>query len=223
MPSICRAPHVGLKDGVPYSTDQVRRSSATGEPNRSRCILGVWCFMPSILSEPDYFPVTPDEMGFALSLFVNAANRKTACRTAEHIDFHKSRRDECDDLFLSLCGEPGIIPSLGPRRRLEEEAPLHEAFRVLCEHYEDHRERASVCARVLAFYLLMERSAGAVLAGWIQPCPETPNLVILSPAVISAVSCVRLNGSILLAESGFLELVEKLAFSTEAAAKPPLQ
>ena len=183
-----------------------------------------WCLIPPILYHPDYFPVPPEEMGFALILFVNAANRKTACRSVMHIDFRQDHRDECDDLFLALCGEPGVFPALGrPSQRLDEEAPLHEAFRVLCEHYEDHGLKTAVCARVLAFHFLMERSAGAVLAGWLHPCPETPNLVVLDPAVIQAISRVGLNGSVLLQESRFLGLVERMAFEAGQSTTLPAQ
>ena len=87
----------------------------------------------------------------------------------------------------------------------------------------DSRFQTSICARVTAFYFLIERSAGAVLAGWVQPCPETPNLVILAPAVIEAIASVRLNGSVLLTESGFLELVGKLAYGTDHRSQGPVQ
>ncbi len=179
-------------------------------------------FIPSILQEPDYLPVDVDEMSFALGLFVNAANRKMACRAVTHIDFSQEHRDECDALFLGLCGEQSSFPALGPKRR-GEETSLHEAFRVLCENYDKQRDKTSICARVLAFYFLMERSAGAVLSGWVKPCPETPNEVILNPAIIHAISCVRLNGSVLLHESRFLELVERMAFEAEHRESLPVQ
>ncbi len=57
----------------------------------------------------------------------------------------------------------------------------------------------------------MERSAGAVLAGWLQPCPENPNLVILSPSIIDAIATVELERSVLLRTSDFLQLVESMA------------
>ena len=56
-----------------------------------------------------------------------------------------------------------------------------------------------------------ERSAGAILAGWVQPCPESPDMVILPPFVIEAIATVKLNGSVLLRASTFLELVEEMA------------
>ena len=54
-----------------------------------------------------------------------------------------------------------------------------------------------------------------MLAGWVQPCPDTPNLVILASAVVDAIATVKLNGSVALSESDFLKLVEKLASQTE--------
>lgn len=149
-------------------------------------------------------------MGFALSLFVNAANCNIAPRSGSESAFSQDDRDTCNELYLALCGEPGTFPQLG-RKRTEGESTLPEAFRVLCEHYEDYGLQASICARVLAFHFLMERSAGAVLAGWVQPCREAPNLVILAPAVIHAIANVKLNASVLLRESQFLQLVEKMA------------
>ena len=154
-------------------------------------------------------PVAPDEMGFALTLFVNAANRRISSRTKIDPAFRPQARTACDALYRSLCGEPGGYPSLG--RMQTEETTLEEAFRVLCEHYEIHAQQVSICARVLGFYFLMERSAGAILAGWVQPCPESPNLVLLAPEVVAAIATVKLDATVLLKTSKFLELVQEMA------------
>ncbi len=159
-------------------------------------------------------------MGFALSLFVSAANRNVAPQSASDSDFRQEDRDVCDDLYLVLCGEPGTFPQLG-RPRLDGETTLREAFRVLCEHYGGFGLQASICARVLAFYFLMERSAGAVLTGWVQPSPESPNLVILPAAVIHAIAEVKLNGSVLLRDSQFLDSVEQMASGSTPELRMP--
>ena len=99
---------------------------------------GIGVLFRSFSFEPDYLPVAPHEMEFALNFFVDAANRNVACRATTDSDFRQSTRDACDELFVILCGEPSTYSSV-KRKRRDEEASLHGAFRVLCEHYEHSR------------------------------------------------------------------------------------
>ncbi len=94
-------------------------------------------------------------------------------------------------------------------------AQVYTAFTTLCSYYDGDPLQAAVCARVLAFHFLMERTEGSVLSEWIQPHPEADQLVELHPAVIEAIATTRLHGSVLLPEGTFVELVAEKARSLE--------
>ena len=155
-----------------------------------------------IPSSPDFVPVSSEEMGFALTLFVEAANSRVspALPLQELV-----LEDPCALLYVTLCADMhSPLPAIADRApESDREAALYGAFRVLCLHYAGDPLQASVCARVLAFYFLMERSAGAALAGWTQEIPESPELVS------------RLNGSVLLSPSTFPDLVAETAAKSE--------
>ncbi len=147
-------------------------------------------------------------MAFALTLFVEAANR----RLAPAMTPHPHDNDVCKYLYLTLCAD---MPSLPAAEHPEPDhcPTLYTAFSTLCSHYDGDPLQATVCARVLAFHFLMERTAGAVLSKWMQPHPDTLQFVELHPAVIAAIATTRLHGSVLLSESVFVELVAEKARS----------
>ncbi len=158
---------------------------------------------------PDFAPVSSDEMAFALTLFVEAANRRLSAAETPLQHGH----DVCEYLYLALCAD---LPSpSAAQTKVDHHTTLYTAFSTLCSHYNGDPLQAAVCARVLAFHFLMERTAGAVLSEWIQPHPETVQLVQLHPAVVEAIATMRLHGSVLLAESVFVELVAEKAHSME--------
>ncbi len=147
-------------------------------------------------------------MSFALTLFVEAASRQISLPVTVHdVD------EVCGYLFNTLCADLDILPA-AEHPRAEDQSALYAAFRSLCGHYDGDPLQAAVCARVLAFYFLMERSAGAAVADWVRSHPETPQVVELHPAVIEAIATVRLCGSVLLSASAFTRLVAEKATTT---------
>ncbi len=148
-------------------------------------------------------------MAFALTIFVQAANQRIP------LPISPGEVDEvCHHLFSILCADVDTPPTAGPPQP-DFQTTLFVAFRTLCGHYDGDPLQAAVCARVLAFYFLMERSAGAVLADWVQPHPETPQFVGLHPAVVETIATVRLRGSVLLSAHAFLKLVVENAADPE--------
>ncbi len=102
----------------------------------------------------------------------------------------------CSWLYQTLCAD--VEPSFSEESsRANQETTLESAFRVLCSHYEGDPLQASICARVLAFYFLMERTAGAAVAAWVHSVPDAPQLVALHPAVVEAIAKIRIRGTVL--------------------------
>jgi len=66
----------------------------------------------------------------------------------------------------------------------------------------------------LGFYYLAERTEGAVIQHRSRSCPETPETVLLHPALVQAIATAPLSDHGLLSESSFLETVEELATSS---------
>ena len=161
----------------------------------------------------NFAAVPPEEMGFALTLFVEAAN--------SHISVPPTSgdvEDACDLLFDTLCADLRPAPSDGPFLA-GQGASLNDAFRVLCSSYAEDPLQVSICARVLAFHLLMERTAGAFIAGWVRTIPESPQFVILHPAVIETMASVRLPGTVLLSEHSFHRLLDDVLARTDGSSE----
>lgn len=118
--------------------------------------------------------------------------------------------DVCEALYRTLCADVESRPA-AHRSEADRSTSLYTAFSALCSHYDGDPLQAAVCARVLAFYFMMERSAGAAVADWVQPQPGTTELVELHPAVVDAIATVRLHGSVLLNETTFLVRVQEAA------------
>ena len=169
-------------------------------------------------------------MAFAITLFLEAATRRVL-PAPPPVDV--LLEDPCALLYETLCADVGssmiavaVPDTLAPdtlavpvavAAQEVEQASLYVAFRVLWSHYERDPLQAAICARILALYFLMEHTAGMALAEWVQPIPETPQFVTLHPAVIQAIGTVRLNGSVLLCQTAFPELVAGIAAGWEQA------
>ena len=161
-----------------------------------------------IESHNAYPPVSTGEIAFAIAIFVNAANRSISLVTSSLSP--RSLR-ACDQAFLNLV----------PRRSAQvqngtsHEASLYEAFKVLWEQFEGDTHQTAVCARILAFHFLMERTSGSVVAEWLKEHPETPETVVLDDAIVSAIAGVSLalDGSLL--ESEFHDAVRRRAHERE--------
>ena len=151
-------------------------------------------------------------MAFALTLFVEAANRSVSTPVASRKILSQGGDQVCEHLFRILCSDLDCPPAVRHPQH-DHQTTLYAAFNTLCSHYEGDPLQAAVCARVLAFYFLMEHSAGATLAEWVEPHLDTPQYVSLDPAVIEAIATVRLCGSVLLSHDRFLELVAEKAAS----------
>jgi hypothetical protein len=154
------------------------------------------------------FPsVSPDELGFALTFFVAAANGQLRSRS-----FNPVLLRECKQTFLKLSANQEIpsgcyaTPSAG-------ETSLQAAFLALWEHYQQCGSQISLCARVLGFYFLMERSRGEALQDWIQLCPEHPEAVSLHPLVIEALAIVPLDKTGALNRTLYLKTIDVLESS----------
>lgn len=147
-----------------------------------------------------------DEIAYAVAVFVSAANKTLSPGIRSPLTSHAKR--ECEDLFMTLyCA----VPSQDPDGEGTQGGSLYKAFRVLWEQYEGDACQRSVCARVLAFYFLMERTRGIVVQEWIRPCPDTPEAVVLDDAVIAAIGTVALGERGGLPENLFFSSVKALA------------
>lgn len=157
-----------------------------------------------------YAAVSPDETAFAMSLFVGAANGQSA-RSVTPSQLRESRA--CESLFLALSFGTKIAPE--PMRRAALlESSLFRAFCTVWHAYRQDPLRDSLCARVLGFCFLMERSRGEILQLWPASRPSSQaedELVALHPAVIEAIAEVALEANGMLSESVFLEQLSRVA------------
>ena len=155
-------------------------------------------------------------MAFALTLFVEAANRRVSSLVTPPDVLPQERDDVCGLIYQTLCADVDRPPKRGDQAP-NRQTTLYSAFSTLCDQYDGDPLQVAVCARVLAFYFLMERSAGAVLADWVKSHPDTPEYVSLDPAIVEAMATVRLRGSVQLSPSSFLELVAEKAANPNRA------
>lgn len=151
-----------------------------------------------------FAPVTGDEMAFAMSLFVGAANGELAQPQTDTISAQSS--GERDRLLRTLSrGTSGMLQSGAGQPYLSS---LEEAFRGVWSHYEGDERQASVCARVLGFYYLMEESGGAVIERWVSACEGSEEVVVLHPAVVETLAAVPLSALGGLTKGRFVSLLE---------------
>ncbi len=170
---------------------------------------------PSLAHSIRRFPPVPaEEIAFALTLFVAAANGQSAPpvrpdNSAELLDLQECRR-----VYLALC--PDRSAGLPANQDVKPCArALSSAFLSLWQHYRNSEYQASICARVLNFHLLMVESAGSAIDRWVSPCPETPEIVMLHAAIIEAIATVPLNNNGCWAENLFLALVDSIGHTDE--------
>jgi hypothetical protein len=156
----------------------------------------------------EFDPIPPDEMGFAMALFVNAANGRLSS-SGHFRSSPTSPNLMCEQLFLRLLFSDDLVATTPKPIVLKDDVNLYSIFRTLWERYEDDDRQVSVCARVLAFHFLMERTAGGAVAAWINPCPSGPEAVFLDPAVVEALAGICLLKDGLLSEDHFLNEVER--------------
>jgi hypothetical protein len=160
------------------------------------------------LPDLEFDPIPPDEMGFAMALFVNAANGRLSS-SGHFRSSPPSPNLVCEQLFLRLLFSDDLVATSPKPIVLKDDVNLYSVFRTLWERYEDDDRQVSVCARVLAFHFMMERTAGGAVAAWINPCPSGPEAVFLDPAVVEALAGICLLKDGLLSEDHFLNEVER--------------
>jgi hypothetical protein len=153
-----------------------------------------------------FVPVNPDELGFALTLFVAVANKRIPYRSLLDCD----SLAECKQIFRSLSGNHRPPPKLRATDS-DRESSLQVAFVALWQHTQHQLLQRSLCTRVLAFYLLMERTGGELLQDWMELCPDQPESVALDPAVINALAFVPLNQLGSLDPTLFLDTIELMS------------
>jgi hypothetical protein len=186
---------------------KLRASVVSDRPRESLRAVHKRMLTGTPLPDLEFDPIPPDEMGFAMALFVSAANGRLS--SSGH--FRSSPTNPnlvCEQLFLRLLFSDDLAATTPKPIVIKDDLNLYSIFRTLWERYEDDDRQISVCARVLAFHFLMERTAGAVVATWLKPCPSGPEAVFLDPAVVEALAgiCLLKNG--LLCEDHFLNEVE---------------
>lgn len=159
---------------------------------------------------PDLPPVAPEEIAFALALFVGivhgqlvppARDPLSADEEAELLEFQR--------ILAPVCA--AAQPPIPRPDAIAYETSLGRVLLVVWQLHRGHTHQASICARVLNFYLLTERTAGTALSRWIMPCTDDPKLVVLHPALIEALATIPLSDDGLLPEATFLDSIEAIA------------
>jgi hypothetical protein len=161
----------------------------------------------------NFSPVRTDDLAYALTIFVSAANGKLRPRVAGRSALRQSSILDCECLFLTL--------SSGPRRRAadrrssaQRETTLPVAFAALWNEYLNEPSRDSICARVLGFYYLMERTRGRMVKGWVEACPDQPETVALDLIVVHGLANVPLSPEGHLSQSLLLDVIGLIEEST---------
>jgi len=158
----------------------------------------------------DFGRVPADEIAFAMSLFLAAAQRKILPKKRPTTEAELSNGQEAQRVFVSLVP---LRPVPFPKAAEFQGSSLSEAFLTVWQHYAGDDRQASLCARVLGFHLLMERTEGDAVGRWLMPSPSDPGTVLLHPAVIEAVASVPLLHEGRLPEELFIQTVVLYASS----------
>lgn len=144
-----------------------------------------------MLNKLSSFATLPtEEVRFALALFFAAAN----ARLLNSPVLTPAQEHDCQGLYLSLLSRTIAAPvtPVHSQRSLS----LYSVFRDLWGHYNNDINQSAICARILAFHLMMERTYGSAVNGWTTEGRDE-STVFLHPAVIQAIGNVSLdrNGS----------------------------
>lgn len=170
--------------------------------------------MPLPAHSPEIFPPVPeDEMAFAMSYFMGAADQKfgdTQSADPQRLELDRS----CERLFAQLYAS-SLPTSLNlqatARHRVRAEMSLVNTFKVVCVHYQGNEHLVSICARVLGFYLLMEQTAGEAVAEWTAEDPSHKRYVTLSHEVVEALASFPLGGSVRISPLAFISWVRQVS------------
>ncbi len=162
----------------------------------------------------DFPPVPPEEIAFALALFVGVVQGQLGSPSRAPLSREEEEEfSDCLRLLSRLCAgeQPPVAPASDA---IAYDTSLGRVLLVIWQLHRGHPHQTSICARVLNFYLLTERTAGKAVERWIMPCTEDPKLVLLHPALIEALATAPLTEQGELSETVFLDSVEALATSS---------
>jgi hypothetical protein len=165
-----------------------------------------------IKTQPSHFefaPIPPDEMGFAMALFVSASSGRLSPDASDSTP--RKPNHSCEHLFMRLMCSDDLVATSPKPIVIKNDLALYSVFRVLWENYEGDERQASVCARVLAFHFLMERTSGAAVEDWLTRCPAGPESVMLDCVVVEALARICLLKDGLLDHDHFQNEVESIA------------
>jgi hypothetical protein len=138
-----------------------------------------------------------------MAVFVNAGNRRICSSPQSPVRADPASLYGRDRIFMDqLAGAPAKVGAARP-----EEASLHATFSAVWDQFEGDTCQDAVCARVLAFHLLMDRTQGRIVEEWLTPCLDSPEVVELDEAVVAAVGTAPLGENGTLLEGAFLSTV----------------
>jgi hypothetical protein len=179
-------------------------------------------FQARCISSSDKFPATEEsplgarrqsidvqEMAYALSFFVGAATNRLSSGSGS-----EPTVNELSDNRAAMIYDAIVMGQSSPRDselHRSNQTILQVAFARLWSHYEESSAQESICARVLGFYCLMERTGGRVLARWTSEYPTNPEGTILHPAVVEALALFPLGDQGRLQEVDYLALIVEVA------------
>lgn len=161
-------------------------------------------------TSPKYPSIAADEIGFAIAVFVSAANGRKSLRIASSTKPERNSAKKCLKVFAGLSAHSPFSPPLD-RPVVSHENSLEAAFLQLWQQYHGDKRQASICARVLGFYYIMEQTEGAAVERWMSPCPENSDVVVLHSEVIRAIAEVPLSEEGHMADSLLIAMVEHLS------------
>ena len=179
-------------------------------------------FLVRCISSSDKFPATEEtqfgprrqsidvqEMAYALSFFVGAATNRLSFGSGS-----EPTVNELSDNRAAMIYDAIVIGQSSPRDpelHRSNQTTLQVAFARLWSHYEESSAQESICARVLGFYCLMERTGGRALARWTSEDPTNPEGTILHPAVVEALALLPIGNQGRLQEEDYLASIVEIA------------
>ncbi|ADW69528.1 hypothetical protein [Granulicella tundricola] len=161
----------------------------------------------SLIAGAAYPVVRPEEIAFAMTLFLQAASLQLASRRCG--DGRDSDDCECVRVLRELAGG---IPLAAPKVLIAaQESSLEGAFAALWHHYEGEPVQLSLSARVLGFHLLALNNGGRILERWVRENVAGTETVTLDPALVEALAVVPLGDTGRLDAELFFATAELLA------------
>ncbi len=157
-----------------------------------------------------FHPVRAEEMAFAMSIFVSAADGQMFSSGPSDAQASLRERQACQHFLSFLAAEHAERSSLRQAAN-SQKTPLFQAIFAVWEHDREDAGRLSITARVLAFHFLMEQTSGALLRCWCSPDPKGEETVLLHPAVVEAIAKMPLSPRGQLHVKDFVQAVEVAA------------